>query len=114
VAPGLGALGLAVRLTIIGPMTPEEQVFLREFFRALQDGPLNPEDPKYIGLYDDPELGLEDPVELLARSIEWASTNTSAQLLSGFRGAGKSTELRRLRRDLTDRGYLVLLFDVFD
>ena len=95
-------------------MTPEDQVFLREFFRALQDGPLDPDDPKYIGLYDDPDLGLEDPVELLARSIEWAPTNTSAQLLSGFRGAGKSTELRRLRRDLTEAGYLVLLFDVFD
>lgn len=95
-------------------MTPEGQVFLRDFFRALQDEPLDPDDPKYIGLYTDPTLGLEDPVELLARGIEWAPTNTSAQLLSGFRGAGKSTELRRLRRDLREAGYLVLLFDVFD
>src|SRR5204863_2173371 len=30
------------------------------------------------------------------------------------RGAGKSTELRRLRRDLSAAGYLVLLFDVGD
>jgi hypothetical protein len=95
-------------------MSPEEQGFLRDLFRALEDRPLNPDDPAYIGLYDDPTLGLEDPVELLARSISWARTNTSAQLLSGFRGAGKSTELRRLRRDLTNAGYLVLLFDVFE
>jgi hypothetical protein len=41
-------------------------------------------------------------------------SDSSGQLLSGFRGAGKSTELRRLRRDLTQAGYLVVLFDVFD
>jgi len=95
-------------------MSPEDQVYLRDFFRALEDRPLDPEDPAYIGLYDDPTLGLEDPAELLLRSIEWAPSNASAQLLSGFRGAGKSTELRRLRRDLREAGYLVLLFDVFD
>lgn len=95
-------------------MSAEDQAFLRDFFRALEDRPLDPDDPAYIGLYDDPTLGLEDPVKLLLRSIEWAPSNTSAQLLSGFRGAGKSTELRRLRRDLREAGYLVLLFDVFD
>ncbi len=95
-------------------MSPEEQGFLRDFFRALEDRPLNPDEAAYIGLYDDPTLALEDPVQLLARSISWAPTNTSAQLLSGFRGAGKSTELRRLRRDLTEDDYLVLMFDVFD
>jgi len=95
-------------------MTPEDNVFLRELFRALKDAPLDPGDPQYVGLYDDPTLGLEDPVELLARSIEWTFGDSSAQLLSGFRGAGKSTELRRLKRDLTEQGYLVLLFDVWD
>lgn len=34
--------------------------------------------------------------------------------MQDFRGAGKSTELRRLRRDLREQGYLVLLVDVFD
>ncbi|HEY1538469.1 MAG TPA: hypothetical protein VGF63_03650 [Solirubrobacteraceae bacterium] len=95
-------------------MAPEDKIFLRDFFRALEDRPLDPDDPAYVGLYDDRDLQLEDPVELLARSIEWAPTNTSAQLLSGFRGAGKSTELRRLHRQLTDAGYLVLLVDIFD
>jgi hypothetical protein len=95
-------------------MTPEEQRFLRDFFRSLTDRPLEPDEPEYIGLYEDPALDLEDPVELLRRSIEWSPSNTSAQLLSGFRGAGKSTELRRLKRDLTRAGYLVLLFDVGD
>jgi hypothetical protein len=95
-------------------MSEDEQRFLQDFFQKLEDRPLTPEDPEYICLYDDPDLDLEDPVQLLARSVRWARGNTSAQLLSGFRGAGKSTELRRLRRDLSDAGYLVLLVDVFN
>jgi hypothetical protein len=95
-------------------MDPDESHFLREFYRAVEDRPLDPDDPKYVSLYEDPTLALEDPVALLARSIEWAPSNSSAQLFSGFRGAGKSTELRRLRRRLTEEGYLVLLFDLFD
>lgn len=95
-------------------MDPDSNRFLLEFYRAVADRPLDPDSPEYVWLYDDPELGLEDPVKLLARSIQWSPTNDSTQLLSGFRGSGKSTELRRLRRQLTADGYLVLLFDVFD
>jgi hypothetical protein len=95
-------------------MDTESDRFLLEFYRAVADRPLDPDSPEYVWLYDDPKLGLEDPVKLLARSIEWSPANSSTQLLSGFRGSGKSTELRRLRRQLTDDGYLVLLFDFFD
>ncbi len=95
-------------------MDAEQDRYLRDFYRAVENRPLDPDDPAYVGLYSDPSLGLEDPVALLARSIEWAPKDESAQLFSGFRGAGKSTELRRLRKQLTERGYLVLLFDVFD
>jgi hypothetical protein len=95
-------------------MGPEEKKFLREFYLAIEDRPLDPGDPQYVGLYDDPTLGLEDPMALLARSIEWTPSDTSAQLFSGFRGSGKSTELRRLRKLLADEGYLVLIFDLFE
>jgi hypothetical protein len=95
-------------------MDQDENQFLQEFYQAVVDRPLDPDDPQYVGLYDDPTLDLEDPVALLARSIEWAPSDSSAQLFSGFRGAGKSTELRRLRQRLTGQGYLVLLFDLFD
>lgn len=95
-------------------MDPEENRYLQEFYRAVEDRPLDPDDPAYVGLYDDPTLNLEDPVTLLARSIEFTVSDSSAQLFSGFRGAGKSTELRRLRKRLRERGYLVLLFDVFE
>ncbi|MBK7760500.1 MAG: hypothetical protein IPI35_29650 [Deltaproteobacteria bacterium] len=52
-------------------------------------------------LYDDPGRP-EDPVKDLADTIEW-STGESAQLFSGFRGTGKSTELRRLEQRLNAR-----------
>jgi hypothetical protein len=95
-------------------MDADENRYLREFYTAVSDGPLDPGSPEYVPLYDDPGLGLEDPVKLLARHIEWSPSESSTQLLSGFRGSGKSTELRRLRGRLVDDGYLVLLFDLFD
>ncbi len=95
-------------------MDADEDRYLREFYTAVTDGPLDPGSPEYVPLYDDPGLGLEDPVRLLARHIEWSPSNSSTQLLSGFRGSGKSTELRRLRARLAGEGYLVLLFDLFD
>ncbi len=94
-------------------MTPEERNFLRDFFRAVMDQPLSPEDKRYVPLYDDSELVTDDPVELLARAIEW-TPGESVQLLSGFRGTGKSTELRRLQKRLAEAGYMVFLCDIED
>ena len=94
-------------------MSPEERIFLRNFFQQLMDQPLSPRDERYIPLYDDPELVSDDPVELLARAIEW-TPGESVQLLSGFRGTGKSTELRRLQQRLESAGYIVFLCDIED
>lgn len=94
-------------------MTPEERTFLKNFFRAVTDEPLEPTDPRYISLYTDRDLVTDDPVELMARTIEWTS-GESVQLFSGFRGTGKSTELRRLRRQLQQSNYVVLLCDIED
>lgn len=94
-------------------MTPEDRLFLRSFFQAVTDRPLDPDDPLYVPIYDDQRIAASDPVELLARAIEW-TPGKSVQLLSGFRGSGKSTELRRLRKRLRESGYLVVLCDVED
>ena len=94
-------------------MTPEERIFLRDFFRQVSDQPLRPTDERYIHLYDAPEMASNDPVELLARSIEW-TLGESVQLLSGFRGTGKSTELGRLQQRLEGNGYLVFRTDIED
>ncbi len=94
-------------------MSPEDKTFLRDFFRAVADRALEPDDHCYVPLYGDEGIADDDPVELLARGIEW-TPGASAQLFSGFRGTGKSTELRRLRRRLREAGYLVVLCDMED
>lgn len=94
-------------------MTPDERTFVRDFFRQVTDRPLDPDDPCYVDIYSDRVLLESDPVELLARGIEW-TPGESVQLLSGFRGTGKSTELRRLRKRLKENGYLVVLCDIED
>ena len=94
-------------------MTPDERNFLRDFFRQVSDQPIRPEDPRYIPLYEYPELAGDDPVELMARAIEW-TPGGSVQLLSGYRGTGKSTELMRLEERLEQSGFLVFRCDIED
>jgi len=92
-------------------MDAADRSFLREFFRQVSDIPLQPDDARYVSLYDGDDV--DDPVKLLARAIEW-TTGQSVQLLSGFRGSGKSTELLRLKRCLTgqDSIYKVVVCDI--
>jgi hypothetical protein len=97
-------------------MDQEQEVYLRDFYRQL-DGlrPLSPTDKAYVDIYRRLELSASDPVEALRSTIEW-SYGSSAQLFSGFRGTGKSTELRRLEVELkqADGQREVLLCDMKD
>ncbi len=93
-------------------LSPEDDKFLMEFFRAVKDEALAPEDPRYVPLYEQDGLLDDDPVGLLARAIQ--CLDESVQLLAGFRGIGKSTELRRLKKRLVDAGYKVVIIDVED
>ena len=87
----------------------DERAFRQQFFRNVTDEPLDPSDPRYEPLYNAETLqaGESDPVELMAWSIE-STPGESVQLLSGFRGTGKTTELRRLQRRLEADGYCVV------
>ena len=91
----------------------DDRTFRRDFFRQLNDAALEPDDPRYVRIYDDERISADDPIALMQTTIEW-TVGASVQLFSGFRGSGKSTELRRLRARLRDSGYLVLLFDAED
>ena len=93
-------------------MTPDNRIFLKRFFQNLSEQSLDPEDKRYVPLYEAPDLVEEDPVQRLSHAIEW--TSESVQLLSGYRGTGKSTELKRLKAGLEEAGYLVFLCDVED
>ena len=98
-------------------MNAEEQNFIRKFFRAVVDRPIEfdvQDERRYVRIYDEPSFKEHDPVKLLSSSITLLP-GQSAQLLSGFRGSGKSTELRRLRRSLEGLGlYKVALLDIED
>ena len=92
-------------------MKPVDNAFLKAFFNAMAGRPLEPGDPRYVSLYD-AALTDSDPVQHLARAVEWSTE--SVGLFSGYRGAGKSTELRRLKRQLEESGHLVFLCDMED
>jgi hypothetical protein len=94
-------------------MAADQEKYLKEFYQALRDEPLEPDDPKYIDFYEAGELAAADPIQALATTIEWSGE--SKQLFSGFRGTGKSTELRRLRKKLQAHGNTkVVLCDMED
>ena len=89
----------------------DELDFLIAMHRRLTDQPLEPDDPVREPIHE--ELDDSDPVALLAFEVG-ANPVESLQLFSGFRGAGKTTELWRLRKQLRDLGYLVLYADAMD
>lgn len=80
-----------------------------EFFRNLDVEELEPANPFYVNFWRD---GEEDPVAQMRFTIDSKPGDRTAQLLSGYRGAGKSTELRRLKHDLTEAGKFVVLADM--
>ncbi len=86
---------------------PELQ-FRRDINERLADKWLSPNDEKYEPIYE--SCGPADPVGKMRKRIEFASTD-SFQLFSGFRGSGKTTELRRLKGELEAQGYFVLYGD---
>jgi len=95
-------------------LNDNDLAWMEEFYNSLRDVPLEPaRDPRYVALSSRPDLQMTDPVAELRRVITWNRRQTrSAQLLSGFRGTGKSTELRRLRSELRAMGMVVVLADI--
>lgn len=95
-------------------MEPANTEFLKAFYQALEDRPLDPitDVQLYVPLYGKTSSA-PDPVNELQTTIEWESVE-SAQLFSGFRGTGKSTELHRLKRQLESNGSFVVLCDMRD
>ncbi len=88
-----------------------DEAQLREFYENLSDRPLEVDDPLYVPIHTGPSSGDADPIQRIARAMTWNPLE-SAQLLSGFRGTGKSTELLRLRRLLNEQGFKVVLCDM--
>lgn len=88
---------------------------LRDLYKSLSGKgalPLDPDHPYYVQiLQSTPE---KDPILMLWQRLDW-SESESVNLLTGFRGNGKSTELRRLKQLLEERsGAKVFLVNMAD
>lgn len=96
-------------------MTTSPAPNFKALFRSLDfDHPLNVEDEKDAALYV-PDMhvsnGFSSPLDELCGSIDM-SDRPGTWLFTGHRGVGKSTELRRLARDLRQKGHLVVVADM--
>ena len=81
---------------------------LKRLFNAFKPfEPLKPDSPVYVDCRE--VRGDGDVIKDLAKYIEFSDNNT-CQLYAGHRGAGKSTELLRLKKHLEDNGYFVVYF----
>jgi hypothetical protein len=88
----------------------DNQKALRAFYNALKDEPLEPDDRFYVpGLHTEDVGG--DPIIDLATQIDW-NEGGGVYPFTGQRGTGKSTELRRLRVELRNRGHVAYLADM--
>lgn len=76
------------------------------------DEPVDPDDPRHFD-FDAPAFRLRGAPwrKRLADVIDLASEPT-AQLVTGLRGSGKTTELKQLAKTLGDQGYRVVMADV--
>lgn len=93
-------------------MKPEIRAKLKLFHNSLKNEPIEPDDRCYVRHLEEVD-GTGDPIKELFNRISY-SESESVTLLSGNRGSGKSTELRRLRKLLEDDGCVVFLSDMRD
>ena len=102
-------------------MGDSDRDYRRDFYRALnvhQGAQMLSEEEEferyYVPIYaqSDGPAG-PDLVAEIATAIDFTAGG-SVQLLSGYRGAGKTTELLRLKRELDREVYLPVYFDIED
>jgi hypothetical protein len=92
-------------------MQHDHEALLKRFYQNLRDRPLDPTHSYYVPhLEQNPR---EDPIAHLRTRINWSEA-ASVNLLSGQRGSGKSTGLRRLKQYLEQDGHIVFLSDMRD
>lgn len=90
-------------------MTPDQDRLLRNLYNDLLKGePLEPDDQRYVKLSEGAE-----PIAPLEKHIRWA-TNESTQFFSGYRGSGKTTQLKRLQANLRTGGFVVMYANAID
>jgi hypothetical protein len=95
-------------------MTPADEEFLTELYRSLTKQAVPPTSPLYVPLEQLPgQVMGPDAVKLLGRTITM-TTPGEAFFLTGLRGSGKTVQLLRLKQDLQQRGFAVVMFSAED
>lgn len=93
-------------------MTQQTSLELRKFYQTLSGSSaqsLEPDSPFYVPLLENDSK--KDPILKLQQRILWAESQ-SVDLLTGFRGNGKSTQLKRLKSALEHEDCHVVLADM--
>lgn len=88
-------------------LSQEDEDVLATCYRHLQERPIEPGHAFYVEIWEHSD---HDPIQRLRKHILWTEVE-SLQLFSGFNGSGKTTQLRRLKQELEERGYLVVYAD---
>jgi hypothetical protein len=91
---------------------PVDQTLLQKAYAALEDKPLEPQSNDYEDVYA-VQHDQESPVAVIKTKILWEG-DEGIHLISGFRGSGKTTELKRMKYDLEREGCFVVMADALD
>jgi hypothetical protein len=85
------------------PPTYPPSALLKDLFNALPDSATGGDQSMdyYVNRATDPEL---DAVANLLQFIDWSPASQDTYLFTGLRGAGKTTELNRLVKELREQG----------
>ena len=97
-------------------MADTDREYRKAFYRALNvhQGTEEEFERYYVPIYDQPDGPAgPDLLKDMATAIEF-TTGGSVQLLAGYRGAGKTTELLRLCRVLDRDAYVPVYWDIED
>ena len=93
------------------PVSSATRNELKTLFGALRDRVLEPGDPVYVANVNC--QGKQDAVTEIATEIDFQDGG-GVSLFTGQRGTGKSTELKRLKKQLEDLGAVVFYADLFE
>lgn len=93
-------------------LTAQQKAQLKTFHNNLSDASISPDDERYVAVFSsDTDLPVDDPIDDIATNIDF-SESSSVNLLTGPRGSGKSTELKRLSAQLTENDCEVFHVDM--
>lgn len=94
-------------------MDVQDEEFLVELHRNLAENAFGPGDPRYVALEEHRHASGPDVIQELGRAIAWTNPG-SVFFLTGARGSGKTTQLLRLKGQLTAKGFAVVRIDTED